>query len=133
MEETVVKPKKREATKSRINLKRNAFERVSRWAEQIKGSRKGVKVRASDLVEYVLMSHSEELANAEVKEYQERYTSDVDLAKWLVKELTAAEKRGEKLSISDLVASSKPRISSERATKRREISNEKSDVPEIKS
>lgn len=104
METVEAKPKKRDANQLRIVLKKETIARVNRWANQIGQQKKGIKIRVNDLVEYVLMSHPEELTETEMKEYQDRYTSDVDFAKWLVKELTAAEGRGEKLKLSDLIA-----------------------------
>ncbi|MBI4403619.1 MAG: hypothetical protein HY537_05635 [Deltaproteobacteria bacterium] len=114
MEASETVAKKKQTNHFRVNLKKEVFDRISHWAEQIKGQRNGVKIRPSDLVEYILESHSAELTPAEIEQYKERYTNEIDLAKWLVKELSAAQKRGQKLSIAELIRTSCPKQSSKK-------------------
>ena len=100
---------KKESGKRKVLLNREAFDRVVRWVDQIKEQRKGAKVNPSDMVEFILQSHSEDLSGNEVRDFQDRYVSEIDLARWAVKELMAASARGEKLTLTELLATQRPK------------------------
>ena len=111
--------KKKESGKRKVLLSREAFDRVTRWVSQIKEQRKGAKVNPSDMVEFILQSHSDDLSGNEVREFQDRYVSEIDLARWAVKELMAASARGQKLTLAELLAA-KPKAPSEKRLPRRQ-------------
>lgn len=88
---------------NRFVLSAEAFGRVSHWMDQIKGQRQSLKIKPGDVIEFVLMSRGLEFGANEIQAYMAKNISEVDLAKWLVKELKSAEKRGQKLNLADLI------------------------------
>ncbi len=88
---------------NRFALSVEAFGRVNHWMDQIKGQRQSLKIKPGDVIEFVLMNRGLEFDSNEIQAYMNKNISEVDLAKWLVKELKSAEKRGQKLSLADLI------------------------------
>lgn len=97
------KPMQKKPKANRYVLSTQAFGRVNHWMDQIKGRRQTLKIKPADVIEFVLMNRSLEFDSNEIQAYMEKNISEVDLAKWLVKELKSAEKRGQKLNLADLI------------------------------
>jgi hypothetical protein len=100
--ETVEAKKKREP-QFKISLKSEAMSCIDHWVEQLTDGRSGAKIKASDVVEYVIVSQAKQLTETQVREFQSRYVREIDVAKWAMKQLRAAEERGEQLTLIDIL------------------------------
>ncbi len=103
MNSTEQKTVQKKPKANRYVLSAEAFGRVNHWMDQIKGQRQSLKIKPGDVIEFVLMNRSLEFDSNEIQAYMEKNISEVDLAKWIVKELKSAEKRGQKLNLADLI------------------------------
>lgn len=134
MDTLETKVKKNSPTPFRVSLGSEAVKRITHWEDQIKQNRKGVRIKPSDIVEFVILSHSEDLSSIQIRDFQDRFVSEVELAKWAIKELTAAEKRGDKISLSDLLATAsglqaEPRRSRKRGPQKNDADVSASEMP----
>ena len=92
---------------NRVSLSINAAKRVNDWHAQIVKVHPGIKIRKQDLVDWLIITKSEELTQDEITSLGEQHYSEVDLANWIVNQLKTAKAKGQELTVSDLVSSQK--------------------------
>lgn len=115
--------KKKLAERYRVNLTKDAFSRVVRWADQIKERLPTAKIKSSEVADYILQLHSEELSNSEIQEFRETHVSEIDLAKWAIKQIQDAKIHGQSLSLEDVLGAYRNK-NQKRERRKRKISPE---------
>ena len=110
------------ATQERVTISQEAGGRLDSWISELHTSINGIKLSKSDLVDWLIKSHSETLMPREVSSIKDRFFDDVAFAEWALHTLKEAKSRGDKLSLSDLFSgNAAPPLKPER---RRRLSKE---------
>lgn len=103
MDATVKSPttnkEKKQKHPDRITLPPNALEKLGRWIDFLHNKSAGIKVTRSDLVTWLINSHSENLSTSEVSDLEGKFFDNLKYAKWAVKEIMEARARGEILNL----------------------------------
>jgi len=103
------KTKEQRGSLDRITLNSDTLQRVDRWLNQLTDHCKGIRASRTDIVRWLISSHSPELSLSELRAAKEAMFDDLEYALWLAKEIREARGRGEKVSILDLVHFAKER------------------------
>ena len=93
----------KQAQRNRINLLNETNERLDRWVEQINANLKGVLVKRSDLVNWLVTSHKEDLNSKELKLITKKYFSENAFTIWALKTAKEAQSRGAPTALSELM------------------------------
>jgi len=101
------KPKSKSTT-LRIALGEATALRLGQWCRQVSEICPGIRLKKQELVDWLITSSDERLGPAQIKSIRERFYDEVRLTEWALKELKAAKARNEKLSLSDLLPTTKP-------------------------
>lgn len=83
----------------RITLSPHVLEKLCKWGAQLNSKNPGVSATRSDLVAWLIETHSGELSSSELAVLQEKFFDSVKYAKWAVKAVIEAKARGEVLSL----------------------------------
>jgi hypothetical protein len=122
-----VKPKRPSVHIDRVNLTPAAFEKVELWIKQASGTLKGISLNRHNLVNWLIESRPAELSKAEIEDVRKSFYNEESLVKWAMRERREAQKRGESVSILDLIKSQSrntaPKIIKKRKSKS-ELKNE---------
>ncbi len=123
------KPKKSKRTDQnqypdRVRIDPAGLDRLNQLNEQISGRLKGVKLTRSDLVNFLILSHSETFSASEIKELEAKYFDEVKFAQWALEELKAAKARGEDRTLASILSSTVQTTS-----KPKKVKNSKTDEP----
>lgn len=108
--------KKPQVPTDRIFLQGEARERIQRWTEELNQTFKGLRLTKTDLVSHFILSRPAELSAEDAKKVRDAYFDEVSFAAWVLREMKAAQKRGESTSLEELLGSA---ISPKRATKKK--------------
>jgi len=107
MSQDEIKPKKQRITfPDRISLDPESLGRVKNWIEVIGVTFPGIKVVRSDIVNWLIKSHKEELSPSELKQIEAQFYDELARAKWAVDELKARLARGENATIQSVLSES---------------------------
>lgn len=112
---------KKQKHPDRITLPPSALEKLGRWIDLLQNKSAGIKVTRSDLVTWLINSHSENLSTSEISDLEGKFFDNLKYAKWAVKEIMEARARGEVLNLRLVGNESKVGIaSSKRDRKKKE-------------
>lgn len=104
MENTEIKPKKRQFNPDRIVLEKETVESVSKLSLQIKEVFGGmIKLSNKEISNFLIQQRSDLLSQSELKEIKDRYFDDVRAAQWAVQKLKEAKSGGESLSLNEVL------------------------------
>jgi len=98
-------PKKRMKHPDRVSLTPEALARLSEWVNELKTNLKGSRVTKSDLVDFLVLSHSAQLSEREIEKLKTDHFDEVRFAEWALRQVKAAKASGQQLSLQDVVAS----------------------------
>ena len=113
-------PRKRPQHPDRLTVSPEALERLNRWVADLEGRLRGITLTRNQLVQWLIMSHEADLSPHETKQVEEEFFDELKFAEWAVRELKAAQTRGERVSLAEIVSRSrtlkpeKPRVQSQR-------------------
>lgn len=96
---TTINKEKKQKHPDRITLPPSALEKLGRWIGLLQNRSAGIKVTRSDLVTWLINSHSEHLSTSEIADLEEKFFDNLKYAKWAVKEIMEARTRGEILNL----------------------------------
>lgn len=105
---TTINKEKKQKHPDRITLPPNALEKLGRWIDLLHNKSAGIKVTRSDLVTWLINSHSENLSTSEVSDLEGKFFDNLKYAKWAVKEIMEARARGEILNLKLVSQEAKP-------------------------
>lgn len=88
----------------RVKISAEAIVRLNILAEQVASHLRGVKLTRCELVDFLLLSHSEALSPSELRDLEAKHFDEVKFAQWAVEELRAARTRGESVSLADILS-----------------------------
>ncbi len=91
------------ATVERVVLSAEATLKLDRWIEKITSSRQGVDLSRRKLVDWLILSKTENLSPAEDKEVADLYYNDVRFLKYAIKEIEEAQGRGETINLAEVL------------------------------
>ncbi|MBI2712739.1 MAG: hypothetical protein HYX41_07805 [Bdellovibrio sp.] len=106
-ESEVLSSKERETKNTypdRVKISAEAIAKLNNLAEQVNSQLRGVKLTRCELVDFLLLSHSESLSASELKDLEAKYFDEVKFAQWAVEELKRAKARGESVSFADILS-----------------------------
>lgn len=107
--------KKQTSRRDRVTLDPVAVTRLNSWITDIQSELKGVQISRSDLVNFLISNHCENLTANEIHLLKKAHFDEADFAEWALKEFRKAKDRGENPSLADIlkpvfpVASPRPR------------------------
>src|SRR5689334_7752251 len=107
MEDAVKLPRaagKRPRRPDRLLASPEALARLNDWLVSLEERLKGTALTRNQLVNWLIMSHDASLSVQEIKQIEERFFDEVKFAEWAVKELRAAQARGESVRLADIVS-----------------------------
>jgi hypothetical protein len=87
----------------RVTIHREAASRIDGWVTELQSTVRGLKLTRSDVVNWLVQSHSDSLTSREIEDIKQKYFDEVEFTEWALRELKEARGRGEKLSLSDLL------------------------------
>lgn len=120
-----LKPKKPSVHVDRVNLSLKAVEKLKGWTEQVNPLLRGSRVSFTALTNWSLESQNDALSTAQKNDICKKLHDEVRFARWVVQELEAARKRGENLSMDDLLSRERPEIKAASTPRRpKKIKNE---------
>jgi len=87
----------------KITLTNESLDKTQKWITQIIGDQRGVKIRPQEIVNWIIQKHSDTLSESEINQYCDKNIDQIEVAQWALNELKTALRRGEKLSLRDLI------------------------------
>lgn len=87
----------------RVTLSKEALIRVEGWQEQVAPLLKGSKISRSELVNWILLERSEELATPEMKILAARFFDPIKALEWASIQVRDALKRGAALDVNEVI------------------------------
>jgi hypothetical protein len=87
----------------KITLTNESLDKTQKWITQIIGDQRGVKIKPQEMVNWILQKHSDTLSESEINKYCDKNINQIEVAQWALNELKTALRRGEKLSLRDLI------------------------------
>lgn len=101
--ETPGEVKKRIRHPDRVTLHPDALVRLSEWSADLEKHLKGSRITKSDLVNFLILSHSVHLAEREIEQLKSRHFDEVRFAEWAIKELKRAKAEGRSVSLAEVL------------------------------
>jgi hypothetical protein len=99
----VVRTRGRPQHPDRLTLSPEALERLNAWSAELEGRLRGVTLTRGQLVHWLICSHEAMLTTQEVRQLEEAHFDEVKFAEWALRELKAAQARGETISIAEII------------------------------
>lgn len=99
----VSKPKARKIQGERIALNLESSRRVNQWLATLKEKYPGLRMRRSDLVDWLVSHRPAALSEEEISHVGERFYDQMQLAQWMVRQLKEAKASGKEVSLDELV------------------------------
>jgi hypothetical protein len=96
-------PKPRVKHPDRVSLTPEALTRLSSWIREAESRLKGSRLTKSDLVNFLVMSHSASLSEKELEQLERDHFDDVRFAAWALRQIKEARAQGKDLSLADVV------------------------------
>lgn len=108
MEDAVTFPSssrvKRPRNPDRLVASPEVLTRLNEWLLFLEHKLKGISLTRNQLMNWIIMNRPHVLSNQEIKQIEEKFFNEVRFAEWALKELRAAQGRGEAIRLSDIVA-----------------------------
>ena len=96
-------PKKKPRKLDRITLGPISLERVDTWLSAANSNTVGCTLSRSDIVNWIITNHKTDLSSKELKAVAETFSDETKRAKWACEEVIAAKKRGESLTLEEVL------------------------------
>ena len=103
----------------RITLQPKAKEKTERWLEQATHSIRGLNLSKSDLVNWLVESHADELSPEMLTRLRDAYFDEVKFTAWALGQLKEARERGESLTLSELLSVAQPTVEAKPRVRRK--------------
>lgn len=104
-----VKTKKENKVLERVTISDDLKEKLSLLCSQANEALQGfVTVTKSDIINFILNSHSETLSKPEIEALKAEHFDELRFANWLAAKIRDARESGENVSLKDLFEKSKP-------------------------
>jgi hypothetical protein len=97
------KPNLKKSLIMKVTLSSESLEKINEWTQQIIGDQRGVNIKPSEVVNWLISQHHSSFTPSEIDQYREKNIDQVEVAQWALKEIKAALRRGEKINLRDLV------------------------------
>ncbi len=97
------KPKLRTRHPDRVSLSPDSLNRLAGWTIDAEGHLKGSRLTKSDLVNFLIKSHSASLSERELEELERDHFDEVRFAAWALRQIKEARAQGKDLSLADVV------------------------------
>ena len=91
------------AQKNRFYLKSETNERLDRWVDKINSNLKGVTVKRSDLINWIIGNHPDELGPKELVSITKEFYSESAFTVWALETVKEALARGEATTLADVM------------------------------
>lgn len=91
----------------RLTVSPKALERLNGWVADLEGQLKGINLTRNQLVQWLILSHADSLSAQELKQIEAEFFDELKFAEWAVRELKAAQARGERIGLADIVVQSR--------------------------
>ena len=101
--ENAQNPKPKVRHPDRVTLTPASLTRLAEWAKELEGHMKGSRVTKSDLVNFLVLSHSAQLSEREIEKLKTEHFDEVRFAEWALRQLKTAKAQGKALSLADIV------------------------------
>ena len=102
--ETLDKPKKRYLHPDRVTLSQVSLSKISGWIDQAVSESNGMTVSKSNLVEWLIESHSETLTIGECKKIREKFSDELKFHEWAIREFKKQKAQGLEASFFEFLA-----------------------------
>ena len=113
--------KKRQPRQDRVTLKTEVQERLAGWRVQLAKHYPEMKVSNADLVHHCVLSLPGELGSTELKKIRTECFDEIQFAKWALREVKEAKKRGQSLSLAEVLNRSRGAKVERRAPKKKSL------------
>lgn len=90
----------------RVTLKTDSLAQLSKWVDQLQLQSKGIRVSKTDLVNFLIVSHSPNLTEEEINQLKTQHFDEVRFYSWALSRLKAERAQGKNVSLADIVSSS---------------------------
>jgi len=111
-----VKTKKENKVLERVTISDDLKEKLSLLCSQANEALQGfVTVTKSDIINFILNSHSETLSKPEIEALKAEHFDELRFANWLAAKIRDARESGENVSLKDLFEKSKPLMNNMRS------------------
>jgi len=97
------KPRPRMKHPDRVSLTPESLARLSSWILEAEGHLKGSRLTKSDLVNFLIKSHSASLSERELEQLEREHFDEVRFAAWALRQIKEARAQGKELSLADVV------------------------------
>ena len=97
------KPKTRVKHPDRVTLSAEAQSRISNWMTSVQERLKGNRINKSDLVNFLVISHSSDLAEEELDGLRSQYFDEVQFAEWALRQIKEMKALGKTVSLAEIV------------------------------
>ncbi len=101
--ENSTSPKARVRHPDRVSLSPESLNRLSILILEAEGHLKGSRLTKSDLVNFLIKSHSASLSERELEELERDHFDEVRFAAWALRQIKEARAQGKDLSLADVV------------------------------
>ena len=101
------KTKQRVKHPDRVTLSPEALTRLGTWLMELDGVMKGSRITKSDLVNFLILSHSAKLSERDVEQLANQHFDEVRFAVWAVQQLKEAKAQGRNVTLAEIVGAPK--------------------------
>lgn len=88
----------------RIKISPEALTKLGKWNDEISRRLRGVKLTRSDLVNFLILNHEEQLSSRELGALEKEFFDEVKFAQWAVEELKSARSKGEQVTLAEIIS-----------------------------
>jgi len=107
MDEVIKKPKSVKSIsvkQERATLNPQVSAKVDKWLKQIEDKLSGsVSINKSDLVNFFLEKQADVLSKDQIEKIREAFFDEVRFAQWALQQVKESKKKGESLSLKDVI------------------------------
>ncbi len=102
--------KKRVKHPDRVTLTPEALTRLAEWMGELEEHLKGSRVTKSDLVNFLVLSHSAQLSEREIDQLKSQHFDEVRFAEWALRQLKAEKAEGKNVSLAEIIQKERPHL-----------------------
>lgn len=102
--ENEAKPKSKAKHPDRVTLSPESLARLAQWIGETQNQFKGTRITKTDLVDFLILSHSAHLSERELEQLQIQHFDEVRFAAWALGQLKEARAQGKTISLSDIIS-----------------------------
>lgn len=102
--ENEAKPKSKAKHPDRVTLSPESLARLAQWIGETQNQFKGTRITKTDLVDFLILSHSAHLSERELEQLQIQHFDEVRFASWALGQLKEARAQGKAVCLSDIIS-----------------------------